>query len=79
MGAIRLCRYNTGKKLIVVFGGSYHGWSARARPRLLASVLPIPKQLPPNPLTPYFLRARVYQGGMVCRHPRATSAVPSTC
>uniref|UniRef100_A0A7S2S1D5 Glutamate-1-semialdehyde 2,1-aminomutase n=1 Tax=Rhizochromulina marina TaxID=1034831 RepID=A0A7S2S1D5_9STRA len=26
MGAVRLCRYNTGKKLIVVFGGSYHGW-----------------------------------------------------
>ena len=26
MAAVRLCRYNTGRKLIVVFGGSYHGW-----------------------------------------------------
>ena len=26
MAAMRLCRYNTRKRLIAVFGGSYHGW-----------------------------------------------------
>ena len=26
MCAVRVARYNTGKKLIVLFGGAYHGW-----------------------------------------------------
>jgi len=26
MAAVRLCRFNTGRKLIVLFNGAYHGW-----------------------------------------------------
>ena len=26
MSAVRLARFNTGRKLIVLFGGAYHGW-----------------------------------------------------
>lgn len=89
MGAIRLCRYNTGKKLIVVFGGSYHGWSvpvcsgsrsARAVPGAACHGWSSrnSRATPPSPRFP-LCDAPFASGGMACRHPPATNAVPTTC
>ena len=45
MGAVRLARFNTGRPLICVFGGAYHGWYdgvmqlGTARPQASADLL----------------------------------------
>ena len=37
MAAVRLARFNTGRKLIVCFSGAYHGWWDGVQPGSAAS------------------------------------------
>jgi len=44
MAAVRLARFNTRRKLIVCFGGAYHGWWDGVRAGAIARVLVNPMQ-----------------------------------
>jgi len=61
MCAVRVARFNTQKKLIVVFGGAYHGWwdgvqTTAGNPRIAYDVLTF-KDMDPTVLTVLALRA----------------------
>jgi len=69
MAAVRMARHTTGKKLIVIFGGAYHGWwdgvqTSAGNSRIVYDVLTV-KDMDPTVLTLLKLRGAEIAAVMV--------------